>query len=134
MHNKTEKLVMKDPDDKKTIDGFADLVTMIEANQDAKGGGTVPVRDLRRIVDDMFDEAPASTPAPVKKKAGRKPAGEQALTPAEKQRAYRLREKKKKLEHDVRLLEIRTGKPVTSEIIDLNTSFADVYRTTRKPQ
>ena len=129
MPNKTEKLGMKDPNDRKTVDGFADLVTMIETNQDAKGDGTVPVRDLKRIVDDMFDE----TPKPLKKKAGRKPAGEQALTPAEKQRAYRLREKKKKLEHDVRLLEIRTGKPVTSEIIDLNTSFADVYRT-RKPQ
>ena len=130
MPNKTEKLVMKDPNDKKTIDGFADLVTMIEANQDAKGGGTVPVRDLRRIVDDMFDEVPA-TP---KKKPGRKPAGNVALTPAEKQKAYRLRQKQLKLEQEVRRLEIRTGKPVTSDIIDLNTSFADVYRTTRKPQ
>ena len=130
MPNKTEKLVMKDPNDRKTVDGFADLVTMIEENQDVQGGGTVPVRDLKRIVDGMFDDEQK----PLKKKAGRKPAGEQALTPAEKQRAYRLREKKKKLEHEVRLLEIRTGKPVTSEIIDLNTSFADVYRTTRKPQ
>ena len=121
---------MKDPNDKKTIDGFADLVTMIEANQDAKGGGTVPVRDLRRIVDDMFDEVPA-TP---KKKPGRKPAGNVALTPAEKQKAYRLRQKQLKLEHEVRRLEIRTGKPVTSTIIDLDTSFPDVYRTTRKPQ
>lgn len=116
---------MKDPNDRKTVDGFADLVTMIETNQDAKGGGTVPVRDLKRIVDDMFDE----TPKPTKKKAGRKPAGEQALTPAEKQKAYRLREKQKKLEQQVRLLEIRTGKPVTSEIIDLTSSFADVYKT-----
>ena len=124
---------MKDPNDKKTIDGFADLVTMIEENQDVKGGGTVPVRDLKRIVDGMFDDQVPAVPAPTKKKAGRKPAGDVALTPAEKQRAYRLREKKKKLEHDVRLLEIRTGKPVTSDIIDLNTSFSDVYRTTRKP-
>lgn len=121
---------MKDPNDRKTIDGFADLVTMIEENQGVKGGGTVPVRDLKRIVDDMFDE----TPKPLKKKAGRKPAGDRALTPSEKQKAYRLREKQKKLEQEVRLLEIRTGKPVTSDIIDLNTSFADVYRTTRKPQ
>lgn len=116
---------MKDPNDRKTIDGFADLVTMIETNQDAKGGGTVPVRDLKRIVDGLFDEVPA----PAKKKAGRKPAGDQALTPAEKQRAYRLRQKQKKLEQEVRLLEIRTGKPVTSEIIDLTSSFADVYKT-----
>lgn len=120
---------MKDPNDKKTVDGFADLVTMIEENQDVKGGGTVPVRDLKRIVDTMFDEVPA----PTKKKPGRKPAGNVALTPAEKQKAYRLRQKQLKLEQEVRRLEIRTGKPVTSEIIDLNTSFVDVYRTTRKP-
>ena len=119
---------MKDPDDRKTIDGFADLVTMIEENQDVKGGGTVPVRDLKRIVDTMFDEVPAS-PAPPKKKPGRKPAGNVALTPAEKQKAYRLRQKQLKLEQEVRRLEIRTGKPVTSEIIDLTSSFADVYKT-----
>jgi hypothetical protein len=94
---------MKDPNDRKTVDGFADLVTQL-------------------------DESPPL------KKAGRKPVGERALTPAEKQKAYRLRQKQKKLEHDVRLLEIRTGKPVRSDIIDLDTSFADVYRTTRKPQ
>lgn len=124
---------MKDPNDRKTVDGFADLVTMIEENQDVEGGGTVPVRDLKRIVDTMFDEVPAS-PTPTKKKPGRKPAGNVALTPAEKQKAYRLRQKQLKLEHEVRRLEIRTGKPVTSTIIDLDTSFPDVYRTTRKPQ
>lgn len=121
---------MKDPNDKKTIDGFADLVTMIEENQDVQGGGTVPVRDLKRIVDGLFDDQPA----PVKKKAGRKPAGDVALTPAEKQKAYRLRQKQKKLEHQVRLMEIRTGKPVTSDIIDLNTQFSDLYRSTRNTE
>jgi hypothetical protein len=126
--NKTEKLEMKDPNDRKTVDGFADLVTMVEENQDVEGG-TVPVRDLKRIVDTMF----AEVPAPTKKKPGRKPAGNVALTPAEKQKAYRLRQKQLKLEQEVRRLEIRTGKPVTSEIIDLDTSFVDVYRTTRKP-
>lgn len=96
--NKTEKLGMKDPNDRKTVDGFADLVTQLEES-------------------------------PPLKKVGRKPAGDKALSPAEKQRAYRLREKQKKLEAEVRLLEIRTGKPVTSEIIDLTSSFADVYKT-----
>lgn len=92
---------MKDPNDKKTVDGFADLVTKLEET-------------------------------PPLKKVGRKPKGDKALSPAEKQRAYRLREKKKKLAAEVRLLEIRTGKPVTSEIIDLTTSFADVYRSTHE--
>lgn len=122
---------MKDPNDKKTIDGFADLVTMIEENQDVQGGGTVPVRDLKRIVDGLFDD---QVPAPAKKKAGRKPAGDVALTPAEKQKAYRLRQKQKKLEHQVRLMEIRTGKPVTSDIIDLDTQFSDLYRSTRNTE
>lgn len=121
---------MKDPNDKKTIDGFADLVTMIEENQDVQGGGTVPVRDLKRIVDGLFDD---QVP-PAKKKAGRKPAGDVALTPAEKQKAYRLRQKQKKLEHQVRLMEIRTGKPVTSDIIDLDTQFSDLYRSTRNTE
>lgn len=89
---------MKDPNDRKTVDGFADLVTQLE--------GSPPL-----------------------KKVGRKPKGDKALSPAEKQRAYRLREKQKKLEAQVRLLEIRTGKPVTSDIIDLTSSFADVYKT-----
>jgi hypothetical protein len=88
---------MKDLHDKKTVDGFADLVTQLEET-------------------------------PPLKKVGRKPAGDKALSPAEKQRAYRLREKQKKLEAQVRLLEIRTGKPVTSDIIDLDTSFSDLYR------
>lgn len=91
---------MKDPNDKKTIDGFADLVTQLD--------DTPPL-----------------------KRVGRKPKGDVAMTPAEKQKAYRLRQKQKKLEAQVRLLEIRTGKPVTSDIIDLTSSFADVYKTTR---
>lgn len=94
---------MKDPNDKKTIDGFADLVTQLE--------DTPPL-----------------------KRAGRKPKGERAMTPAEKQKAYRLREKQKKLEAQVRLLEIRTGKPVTSDIIDLDTQFCDLYRSTRNTE
>ena len=53
------------------------------------------------------------------------------MTPAEKQKAYRLRQKQKQLEQQVRLMEIRTGKPVTSEIIDLTSNFADVYKSTR---
>lgn len=94
---------MKDLNDKKTVDGFADLVTQLEET-------------------------------PPLKKVGRKPKGDKALSSAEKQRAYRLREKQKKLEAQVRLLEIRTGKPVTSAIIDLDTSFSDLYRSTHEPK
>lgn len=94
---------MKDPNDKKTIDGFADLVTQLEET-------------------------------PPLKRVGRKPKGDVAMTPAEKQKAYRLRQKQKQLEQQVRLMEIRTGKPVTSDIIDLDTQFCDLYRSTRNTE
>lgn len=81
---------MKDPHDKATVDGFADLVTLVEN-------------------------------APPLKKRGRKPSGEKALTPAEKQKAYRDRKRE-------RAEAIKGGKPVGSSIIDLNTRFPDVIR------
>lgn len=81
---------MKDPHDKATVDGFADLVTLVEN-------------------------------APPLKKRGRKPAGEKALTPSEKQKAYRDRKRE-------RAEAIKAGKPVESSIIDLNTRFPDVIR------
>ena len=79
---------MKDPNDRQAIDGFADLVTLVEN-------------------------------APPLKKRGRKPVGEKALTPAEKQKAYRDRKRE-------RAQAIKAGKPVGSSIIDLNTRFPDV--------
>ena len=116
---------MKDPNDKKTIDGFADLVTALEERGTDQVGG-VAVDELRQIVANMKGEK-------VKSKAGRKPAGDRALTPAEKQKAYRLRQKKTQLEAQVRTMEIKTGKPVTSDIIDLTSSFTDVYKAGRGP-
>lgn len=88
---------MKDPNDKKTIDGFADLVTLVEN-------------------------------APALKKVGRPPQGERALTPAEKQKAYRDRVRAAKKAEAERLAAIKAGEPVTSAIIDLETSFADLYQ------
>lgn len=81
---------MKDPHDQKTVDGFAELVTLVEN-------------------------------APSLKKRGRKPAGEKALTPAEKQKAYRDRKRE-------RVEALKQGKPVDSAVIDLNTRFPDALR------
>ncbi|RMU20743.1 hypothetical protein ALP33_200169 [Pseudomonas amygdali pv. lachrymans] len=88
---------MKDPHDKKTIDGFADLVTLVENT-------------------------------PLLKKVGRPPQGERALTPAEKQKAYRDRVRAAKKAEAERLAAIKAGEPVKSAIIDLETSFADFYK------
>jgi hypothetical protein len=98
--NGTEKPEMKDPNDKQTIDGFADLVTLVEN-------------------------------APTLKKVGRPPQGERALTPGEKQKAYRDRQRAARQAEAQRLADIRAGEPVTSSIIDLDTAFVDVYRSTR---
>lgn len=85
---------MKDPRDKKTVDGFADLLAQVES-------------------------------APPRKKPGRKPAGEKALTPAEKQKAYRdrLRDAKK-----AAAAAQNQDLPPTSSVIDLTTNFAALLR------
>jgi hypothetical protein len=85
---------MKDPKDKKTIDGFADLVAQVEST-------------------------------PPRAKPGRKPAGDKALTPAEKQKAYRDR---KRAEKHARAAAAAAGKPATSDILDLTTDFASLIR------
>lgn len=85
---------MKDPKDKKTVDGFADLLAQVES-------------------------------APPRNKPGRKPAGEQALTPAEKQKAYRDRKRAaKKAAEAAREQDL----PPTSSILDLTTDFASLLR------
>jgi len=85
---------MKDPKDKKTVDGFADLLAQVES-------------------------------APPRKKPGRKPAGEQALTPAEKQKAYRDRKRAAKQAAEAAK---EQGLPPTSLVIDLTTDFAALIR------
>ena len=88
---------MKDPNDKHTVDGFADLVTQLDKQ-------------------------------PRKSRAGRKPKGDVAMTAAEKQKAYRDRVRAAKEAEKSRLAAIAAGQPVSSEIIDLGTSVADLYR------
>ena len=85
---------MKDPRDKKTVDGFADLVAQVENT-------------------------------PPRKKPGRKPSGEKALTPAEKQKAYRDRRREEKAAAEAAKAQ---GLPPTSSVLDLTTSFASLIR------
>ncbi|MBW4971633.1 hypothetical protein KZY98_14325 [Croceibacter atlanticus] len=85
---------MKDPRDKKTVDGCADLVAQVEST-------------------------------PLRKKPGRKPSGEKALTPAEKQKAYRDRRRDEKAAAEAAKAQ---GLPPTSSVLDLTTSFASLIR------
>ena len=66
-----------------------------------------------KTVDALASEIP--------KKRGRKPRGDQALTAAEKQKAYRDRKR-------ARQTAIRAGEPVTSAVIDLETVLADALK------
>jgi len=116
---------MKDPNDKKTIDGFADLVTQFEEKNGLEPGSVLKTeRDLAALIERLDRHIDGK---PLKKRAGRKPRGEVALTPAEKQKAYRDRKRE-------RLEAIKAGEPVESKLIDLTTDFATAYkaRTTSK--
>lgn len=69
------------------------------------------------LLADMVEQAPA------RQKPGPKPKGERALTPAEKQKAYRDR---KRAEKEARAAAAAAGKPATSDILDLTTDFASL--------
>ncbi|MBW4968349.1 hypothetical protein KZZ04_18625, partial [Pseudoalteromonas sp. CR1] len=62
---------------------------------------------------------------PLRKKPGRKPSGEKALTPAEKQKAYRDRRRDEKAAAEAAKAQ---GLPPTSSVLDLTTSFASLIR------
>lgn len=117
---------MKDPHDKSTID-FESLVTEFEREHDLAPGtvevpkGGVSFGELTLLLDHVKSG--------LKRPVGRPPAGEKALTPAQKQKAYRDRQRAAKQAEADRLAAIKAGERVTSTIIDLNTSFADIYRT-----
>lgn len=116
---------MKDPNDKTTIDGFADLVTQFEEKNGLEPGSVLKTeRDLAALIKRLDRHIDGEPP---RKRAGRKPQGEVALTPAEKQKAYRDRKRE-------RLAAIKAGEPVESKLIDLTTDFATAYkaRTTSK--
>lgn len=57
--------------------------------------------------------------APTRAKPGPKPKGDKAMSPAEKQKAYRDRVRARKEA-------IKAGEPVGSKIIDLDTRFASL--------
>lgn len=115
---------MKDPNDKQTIDGFANLVTQFEKDNGIEPG-SVPSRGVSfgelRLFTDHIQSLLDADEAAGKKKRGRKPAGEKALTAAEKQKAYRDRKRE-------RLAAIKAGEPVESKLIDLTTDFATAYK------
>ncbi len=117
---------MKDPNDHATIDGFADLVTQFEQEHDLEPGTVdvprtgVSFAELRLLLDHVAKKSGLKRPV------GRPPQGEKALTPAEKQKAYRDRKRAEKLAEAARLAAITAGEPVTSEIIDLTTDFASL--------
>lgn len=114
---------MKDPNDHGTIDGFADLVTQYEQENGLEPGAAktgVSFAELTLFLDHIRSKLDGP-----KKRAGRKPAGDRALTPAEKQKAYRDRKRE-------RLAAIKSGEHVESKLIDLTTSFADLQREKHK--
>lgn len=114
---------MKDLNDKQTVDGFADLLRDLdehppEATPRARPG--VALSDLAQLLDHVADQHGIER----KRGVGRPPQGERALSPAEKQKAYRDRKRAEKQAAADRLAAIKKGEPVTSSIIDLTTDFA----------
>lgn len=119
---------MKDPHDKQTIDGFADLVTQFEKEHDlAPGSVDVPRGVSFGELTLLLDHVKSGLKRPV----GRPPKGDRAMTKAEKQKAYRDRQRAAKQQEQARLEAIGRGEAVTSDLIDLTSSFSDVYKQTR---
>lgn len=119
---------MKDPHDKSTLD-FANLVTEFEQEHGLEPGSVdvpksgVSFNELTLLLDHVRDG--------LKRPVGRPPKGERAMTKSEKQKAYRDRQRAAKQAEAQRLNDIRAGAPVTSTVIDLTTSFRDVYSEVR---
>lgn len=118
---------MKDPHDKATLD-FSNLVTEFEKEHDLEPGSidvpkAVSFSELTLLLDHVKNG--------LKRPVGRPPKGEKALSKAEKQKAYRDRQRAAKQAEAQRLADIKAGAPVTSSIIDLDSAFTDVYRAAR---
>jgi hypothetical protein len=130
MRNENEGDAMKDVNDKQTIDGFADLLRDLDEHP-PEPEDAPPVRpgvalsDLAKLLDHV------ALKSGLKRPVGRPPKGSKALTPAEKQKAYRDRKRAEKQAEADRLAAIKNGEPVTSKIIDLDTNFSDLYQQTR---
>lgn len=102
---------MKDPN----------LVTQYEEENGLEPGSAMPSSGVSFAELTLFVEHIRSLVDGPKKRPGRKPQGEVALTPAQKQKAYRDRKRE-------RLAAIKAGEPVESKLIDLTTDFATVYK------
>jgi hypothetical protein len=122
---------MKDQHDKHTVDGFADLLLPDPDEQPAEPAPEprpgVALSDLAKLLDHVAEQHGIVRKRPV----GRPPKGSKALTPGEKQKAYRDRKRAEKQAQEARLEAIKNGEPVTSSIIDLTTDFVTAYRTVR---
>lgn len=115
---------MKDPHDKATLD-FSNLVTEFEKEHDLEPGSIdVPKAVSFSELTLLLDHVKSGLKRPV----GRPPQGERALTPAEKQKAYRDRQRAARDAERDRLAAIKAGEPVTSLLIDLDSNFADLLR------
>lgn len=131
---------MKDPNDKNTIDGFASLLRELDEHPAESKPAVRPgvsLSDLAMLIDHVEGQLrdkpqePAQGPRKRAPGGGRKPKGDVAMTPSERKRASRDRQRLQREAEQARLEEIRAGKPVTSTLIDLDSSFSDVYRQTR---
>ena len=94
---------MKDVNDKKTVDGFADLLDALPAEEASVSPPGVPLSDLKQLIDHL------------RPKRGRPVTGK-AKDAAQRKRESRARQA-------ARVADIKAGKPVTSKIIDLETPF-----------
>lgn len=116
---------MKDPLDKQTLD-FANLVTEFEQEHGLEPGSVdvpkagVSFSELTLLLDHVRDG--------LKRPVGRPPKGDKAMSKAEKQKAYRDRQRAARDAERARLTAIKAGEPVTSLLIDLESSFADLLR------
>lgn len=128
---------MKDPNDKRTIDGFGDLLQGLDEQpvEEAPVRPSVAFSDLAKLIEHVAEKHGITLDKPLsgkpKGKPGPKPKSGETMSGAERAKAFRDRKRAAKKAEEERLEAIRTGKPVTSALIDLDTSFADQYRKTR---
>lgn len=76
------------------------------------------------LLADMVEQAPSRA------KPGPKPKGDKAMTPAQKQKAYRDRVRAEK---EAKTAAAAAGKPPVSKIIDLTTDFASLLSEKQRP-
>lgn len=113
---------MKDPHDKRTVDGFGDLLRGLDEPSDevppTRPG--VALSDLAKLLDNVAEQRGIELPkAAEKAKPGPKPKGEKTMSGAE--RAKRFRENRR-AQRDAERSRLAAEKP-TSSIIDLSSDL-----------